>query len=104
MALPPVKGNVVGRMPPILSVSLQPRSDGVTLKDTFVNIRDTGEFVVNIANIAQAGAVHRPASMCATTDTWRADASTSGHSTPSAASRVSTRWSTTSSPPRCPKG
>jgi len=52
---------VVGRIPPILSVSLQPRSDGVTLKDTFINIRDTGEFVVNIASIAQADAVHRSA-------------------------------------------
>jgi flavin reductase (DIM6/NTAB) family NADH-FMN oxidoreductase RutF len=52
---------VVGRMPPVLSISLQPRSDGVTLKDTFVNIRDTGEFVVNIASISQADAVHRSA-------------------------------------------
>lgn len=52
---------VVGRMPPILSISLQPRSDGVTLKDTFVNIRDTGEFVVNVATIGQADAVHRSA-------------------------------------------
>ncbi|MEV0672440.1 flavin reductase family protein [Mycobacterium sp. NPDC050441] len=52
---------VVGRMPPILSISLQPRSDGVTLKDTFVNIRDTGQFVVNVATIAQADAVHRSA-------------------------------------------
>lgn len=52
---------VVGRMPPILSISLQPRSDGVTLKDTFVNIRDTGEFVVNVATIAQADAVHQSA-------------------------------------------
>lgn len=52
---------VVGRMPPVLSISLQPRSDGVTLKDTFVNIRDTGEFVVNVATIAQADAVHQSA-------------------------------------------
>ena len=52
---------VVGRFPPILSISLQPRSDGVTLKDTFVNIRDTKEFVVNIATIGQADAVHRSA-------------------------------------------
>lgn len=52
---------VVGRIPPMLSVSLQPRSDGVTLKDTFVNIRDTGEFVVNIASVAQADALHRSA-------------------------------------------
>src|ERR1700730_4353816 len=52
---------VVGRFPPVLSITLQPRSDGVTLKDTFVNIRDTGEFVVNIASIGQANAVHRSA-------------------------------------------
>jgi len=52
---------VVGRFPPILSISLQPRSDGVTLKDTFINIRDTGEFVINIATLAQADAVHRSA-------------------------------------------
>jgi flavin reductase (DIM6/NTAB) family NADH-FMN oxidoreductase RutF len=52
---------VVGRFPPILSISLQPRSDGVTLKDTFVNIRDTGEFVINVTSIAQADAVHRSA-------------------------------------------
>ena len=52
---------VVGRFPPVLSITLQPRSDGVTLKDTFVNIRDTNEFVVNIASIGQADAVHRSA-------------------------------------------
>ena len=52
---------VVGRFPPVLSITLQPRSDGLTLKDTFVNIRDTGEFVVNIASIGQADAVHRSA-------------------------------------------
>jgi flavin reductase (DIM6/NTAB) family NADH-FMN oxidoreductase RutF len=52
---------VVGRFPPVLSISLQPRSDGLTLKDTFVNIRDTGEFVVNLASIGQADAVHRSA-------------------------------------------
>jgi flavin reductase (DIM6/NTAB) family NADH-FMN oxidoreductase RutF len=52
---------VVGRIPPILSISLQPRSDGVTLKDTFVNIRDTNEFVVNIPTIGQADAVHKSA-------------------------------------------
>jgi flavin reductase (DIM6/NTAB) family NADH-FMN oxidoreductase RutF len=52
---------VVGRFPPVLSITLQPRSDGVTLKDTFVNIRDTGEFVVNIASIGQADAVHNSA-------------------------------------------
>jgi flavin reductase (DIM6/NTAB) family NADH-FMN oxidoreductase RutF len=51
----------VGRKPPMISLSLQPRSDGVTLKDTFVNIRDTGEFVVNMATLAQAHAMHRSA-------------------------------------------
>lgn len=52
---------VVSRKPPILSVTLQPRSDGVTLKDTFVNIRDTGEFVVNTVTLPQAGQMHRSA-------------------------------------------
>jgi flavin reductase (DIM6/NTAB) family NADH-FMN oxidoreductase RutF len=42
---------VVGRFPPVLSITLQPRSDGITLKDTFVNI----------ATIGQADAVHRSA-------------------------------------------
>ena len=42
---------VVGRFPPVLSITLQPRSDGVTLKDTFVNI----------TTIGQADAVHRSA-------------------------------------------
>jgi flavin reductase (DIM6/NTAB) family NADH-FMN oxidoreductase RutF len=50
---------VVGRKPPMVSVSIQPRSDGVTLKDTFVNIRDTGEFVTNLTSLAQADAMHR---------------------------------------------
>lgn len=48
----------VGRKPPKVSLSLQPRSDGVTLKDTFVNIRDTGEFVVNLATLPHADLVH----------------------------------------------
>lgn len=51
----------VGRKPPMVSLSLQPRSDGVTLKDTFVNIRDTGEFVVNMATLALAHELHRSA-------------------------------------------
>src|ERR1700755_1583810 len=52
---------VVGRIPPILSISLQPRADGVTLKDTFVNIRDTGEFVVNMVTLPQAHQMHHSA-------------------------------------------
>lgn len=51
----------VGRLPPMVSLSLQPRSDGVTLKDTFVNIRDTGEFVTNLVTLPQAHAMHRSA-------------------------------------------
>jgi flavin reductase (DIM6/NTAB) family NADH-FMN oxidoreductase RutF len=51
----------VGRKPPIVSLSLQPRSDGVTLKDTFVNIRDTGEFVTNLVTLPQADEMHRTA-------------------------------------------
>ncbi|HEX4222670.1 MAG TPA: flavin reductase family protein [Pseudonocardiaceae bacterium] len=51
----------VGRKPPRISLSMQPKSDGVTLKDSFVNIRDTGEFVTNMATLPQALAVHRSA-------------------------------------------
>jgi flavin reductase (DIM6/NTAB) family NADH-FMN oxidoreductase RutF len=51
----------VGRKPPLISISLQPRSDGVTLKDTFVNIRDTREFVVDTVALPQAGQMHHSA-------------------------------------------
>lgn len=50
-----------GRKPPMVCINLQPRSDGVTLKDTFVNIRDTGEFVANIVTLEQAHLAHRTA-------------------------------------------
>ncbi|MFJ1609504.1 flavin reductase family protein [Streptomyces sp. NPDC088253] len=48
----------VGRKPPMVSITLQPQADGVTLKDTFVNIRDTGEFVTNLVTLPQADAMH----------------------------------------------
>lgn len=51
----------VGRKPPRVSLTIQPKSDGLTLKDSFVNIRDTGEFVTNMATLPQALAVHRSA-------------------------------------------
>jgi len=51
----------VGRKPPMVSITLQPRSDGETLKDTFVNVRDTGEFVTNLAVLPLADRVHRSA-------------------------------------------
>jgi flavin reductase (DIM6/NTAB) family NADH-FMN oxidoreductase RutF len=50
-----------GRRPPMVCIGLQPRSDGVTLKDTFVNIRDTGEFVANMVTLEQAHEMHRSA-------------------------------------------
>jgi flavin reductase (DIM6/NTAB) family NADH-FMN oxidoreductase RutF len=49
---------VVCRKPPMVSLTIQPRSNGVTLKDTLTNIRDTGEFVVNIVSLPQANAMH----------------------------------------------
>ena len=51
----------VGRKPPVVSLSLQPLSDGVTLKDTFINIRDTGEFVTNLVTLPHAHQMHRTA-------------------------------------------
>jgi flavin reductase (DIM6/NTAB) family NADH-FMN oxidoreductase RutF len=50
-----------GRKPPMVCLGLQPRSDGVTLKDTFVNIRDTGEFVANMVTLEQAHKMHQTA-------------------------------------------
>jgi flavin reductase (DIM6/NTAB) family NADH-FMN oxidoreductase RutF len=51
----------VGRKPPVLSISIQHRSDGVTLKDTYVNMRDTGEFVANLVTLRLATAMHKSA-------------------------------------------
>jgi flavin reductase (DIM6/NTAB) family NADH-FMN oxidoreductase RutF/pimeloyl-ACP methyl ester carboxylesterase len=51
----------VGRKPPMVSLSLQPKSDGVTLKDTFLNIRESGEFVTNLVTLPQAQQMHRTA-------------------------------------------
>src|SRR5271154_5708323 len=50
-----------GPQPPSVFLGLQPRSDGVTPKDTFVNIRDTGEYCVNIATLEQAHKMHQTA-------------------------------------------
>jgi flavin reductase (DIM6/NTAB) family NADH-FMN oxidoreductase RutF len=51
----------VGRKPPMVSLTLQPRSDGTTLKDTFINIRETGSFVTNIVTLPHADEMHRSA-------------------------------------------
>src|ERR1700733_1052490 len=50
-----------GRKPPMVCLTLQPKCDGVTLKDTFVNIRDTGEFCFNLATLEQAHQMHQTA-------------------------------------------
>jgi len=52
---------VVGRKPPVLSLTMQHRSDGVSLKDSFVNIRDTGEFVTNLVTLPLAASMHKTA-------------------------------------------
>ncbi|GAA3834176.1 flavin reductase family protein [Streptomyces chiangmaiensis] len=52
---------VVSRKPPMVSLTIQPRSDGKTLKDTLVNIRDTGEFVTNLVTLPHAHDMHRSA-------------------------------------------
>ena len=52
---------VVGRKPPVLSLTMQHRSDGASLKDSFVNIRDTGEFVTNLVTLPLAAAMHKTA-------------------------------------------
>jgi len=49
---------VVSRKPPMVSLTIQPRSDRVQLKDTLVNARDTGEFVVNVVSLPQANQMH----------------------------------------------
>ncbi|MGU3432545.1 flavin reductase family protein [Actinomycetes bacterium M1A6_2h] len=50
----------VGRKPPMVSLSMQSLSDG-RLKDTFVNIRDTGEFCTNLVTLPHAHQMHRTA-------------------------------------------
>jgi flavin reductase (DIM6/NTAB) family NADH-FMN oxidoreductase RutF len=52
---------VACRKPPILSISIQHRSDGFTLKDTYVNIRDSGEFVANLVTLPLANRMHKTA-------------------------------------------
>jgi flavin reductase (DIM6/NTAB) family NADH-FMN oxidoreductase RutF len=49
---------VVSRKPPMVSLTIQPKSNRQHLKDTLVNIRETKEFVVNIATLRLANAMH----------------------------------------------
>ena len=52
---------VACRKPPILSISIQHRSDGATLKDTYVNIHETGEFTANLVTLPLADEMHKTA-------------------------------------------
>jgi flavin reductase (DIM6/NTAB) family NADH-FMN oxidoreductase RutF len=49
---------VVARNPPMVSLTVQPRSDRVRLKDTLINARETGEFVINIVSLPQVNQMH----------------------------------------------
>jgi flavin reductase (DIM6/NTAB) family NADH-FMN oxidoreductase RutF len=49
--------NAISEEPPLCIVSFNRRSDGA-MKHTLVNIRRTGEFVVNLADEATANAMH----------------------------------------------
>jgi flavin reductase (DIM6/NTAB) family NADH-FMN oxidoreductase RutF len=42
--------NCMGENPPVLVLSLETRRSGDSLKDTTINIRDTGEFVVHLVD------------------------------------------------------
>jgi flavin reductase (DIM6/NTAB) family NADH-FMN oxidoreductase RutF len=49
---------VVCRKPPMLSMTIQPRADQVTAKDTLQNIRDVGQYVINVVSFPLAEAMH----------------------------------------------
>jgi flavin reductase (DIM6/NTAB) family NADH-FMN oxidoreductase RutF len=49
---------VVSRKPPMVSLTIQPRSDRRRLKDTLVNIQETGEFVINVVSLPQVNTMH----------------------------------------------
>lgn len=48
----------VCRKPPMVSLTIQPKSDRVSLKDTLINIRETGAFVTNLVTLPLADAMH----------------------------------------------
>lgn len=51
--------NVVSREPPMLAISIGPRTGGENYpKDTLTNIRDRQEFVINIVSMPLANAMH----------------------------------------------
>ena len=51
--------NAASRQPPMLSISIGPRTDGEDYaKDTLTNIRESQEFVINIVSLELANAMH----------------------------------------------
>ena len=50
--------NAMGENPPIMVLGIEHRRDGETLKDTGINIRDTGQFVVNLVDEPMAEAMN----------------------------------------------
>jgi flavin reductase (DIM6/NTAB) family NADH-FMN oxidoreductase RutF len=49
---------VVARKPPMVSLTIQPRSSRTQLKDTLTNARETGEFVINVVSLPFANQMH----------------------------------------------
>ena len=49
---------VASRNPPMLCISLGPREAGDGSKNTFANIKETGEFVINIVSLHLANNMH----------------------------------------------
>ncbi|MFM0341997.1 flavin reductase family protein [Paraburkholderia fungorum] len=49
---------VVARKPPMISLTIQPRSDRTRFKDTLINVRETGEFVINVVSLPQVNQMH----------------------------------------------
>lgn len=53
---------VASRQPPMLTISIGPRTDGEEYaKDTLTNIRETKEFVINMVSLELANAMHETA-------------------------------------------
>ena len=53
---------VASREPPMLAISIGPRTDGEEYaKDTLTNIRETKEFVINMVSVELANAMHETA-------------------------------------------
>ena len=49
---------VASRQPPMLCISVGPRSDGDLDKDTLSNVEETGEFVINIVSLSLSNTMY----------------------------------------------